>query len=81
MSRLVVERIDRIARRPWLFVSGRLEGEPLRIGDELTVTSDDGVPAVAAIRAIEFHTRPGVTTIAVDEGLRDLIHVGTVLTR
>jgi hypothetical protein len=79
MSRLVVDRIDRISRRPWLFLSGRLEGEPLRIGDELTLASDDAAPLTATIRAIEFHTRPGVTTIAVDDSLSDLVKVGTVL--
>jgi hypothetical protein len=79
MTRLVVERIDRISRRPWLFLSGRLEGEPLRIGDELTVAADGATPATATIRAIEFHTRPGVTTIAVDDSLADSVKVGAVL--
>jgi hypothetical protein len=75
---LVVERIARISRRPWLFLSGRLEGEPLRIGDELTVAIDGMTPARVIVRAIEFHAHPGVTTIAVDEGLADSVQVGTV---
>ena len=81
MTRIIVERVDRMSSRPWLFVTGRLEGEPLRVGDELRVISDENPPTAAVIRAIEFHTRPGKTTIAVDGELSSSVTEGTVLVR
>ncbi|GLY01586.1 hypothetical protein [Actinoplanes sp. NBRC 101535] len=77
MTRLGVERVDRIGSRPWVFVTGELDGAPLSIGDELTVTPERSV----VIRAVEFHSAPGRTTIAVDADVAGLVGgAGTVLT-
>ena len=81
MTRLVIERVHRLASRPWVFVTGRLEGEALRIGDELTVL-DGGAPSgMAVVRAIELHAASSKTTVAVDADLADCVHEGAVLTR
>jgi len=81
MTRLIVENVHRISNRPWIFVTGRLEGDELRIGDELTVAHADVSGTSAVIRSIELHGQPGKTTIAIDAELSDSIGNGTVLTR
>jgi len=81
MTRLIVERVHRVSSRPWLFVTGRLEGDALRIGDQMTVAYGDGREATAVIRSIELHGPPGTTTIAVDAGLADTLREGIVLIR
>jgi hypothetical protein len=35
MTRLVVVNVHRMSSRPWTFVTGRLEGDALRVGAEL----------------------------------------------
>lgn len=81
MTRLIVENVHRISNRPWIFVTGRLEGDELRIGDELTVAHADVSGASAVIRSIELHGQPGKTTIAIDAELANSVRDGTVLTR
>jgi hypothetical protein len=81
MTRLIVENVHRISSRPWAFVTGRLEGDELRIGDELTVAHGDAAGASAVIRSIELHSPPGKTTVAIDVEHADSIRDGTVLTR
>ncbi|MBU2669946.1 hypothetical protein KOI35_41205 [Actinoplanes bogorensis] len=78
MTRLTVENVHRLSSRPWLFVTGELEGDPLQVGDELTFSEDD--PAVVVVRAIEFHGAPTKTTIAVDGPGATSIAQGVVLT-
>jgi hypothetical protein len=75
-SRLVVERVDAVPGRPWVLVSGRLAGDPLRVGATVTIRYGDRVAVPAVIRTIEMHTRPGVTTIAIDADLRDALGPG-----
>ena len=78
-SVLTVERVDTIASRPTrIFVSGRLEGEPLRIGDRVIV-HDGGSDTSAEIRAIEMHSGRGLVTIALDAELASLIRTGTII--
>ena len=79
-TRLVVERVDTNSRRPWIFVTGRLEGDPLRIGDTVTIDADKQQPT-ATVRSIEVHTAPGMTTIAIDASLKPQVHAGTVISR
>ena len=81
MTRLTVEKVHRLSSRPWVFVTGRLEGDDLVIGDRLTVVGDGTAPATAVIRSIELHTGPGRTTIAVDADLADRLRDGVVLVR
>jgi hypothetical protein len=81
MTRLIVENVHRISSRPWAFVTGRLEGDKLRIGDELLVAQGDLPAASAVIRSIELHSPPGKTTVAIDAEIADSIQNGTVLTR
>ncbi|WIM93996.1 hypothetical protein ACTOB_005996 [Actinoplanes oblitus] len=81
MTRLIVERVHHLSSRPWLFVTGRLEGEALRIGDELTVW-DGGVAAgLAVVRSIELHAASSHTTVAVESDLASAIQEGAVLAR
>ncbi|WP_199513845.1 hypothetical protein [Nucisporomicrobium flavum] len=79
MTRLVVEAIHRMSSRPWVFVTGRLEGEALRIGDELTVTHDGQAVGVVTVSSVELHGAPGKTTVAVDAGSGELLQEGSVL--
>jgi hypothetical protein len=81
MTRLVVERVHRLSSRPWLFVTGLLEGEALQIGDELVVLQDGVSAGSAVVRSIELHTAPPKTTVAVDATPVDSVREGTVLTR
>jgi hypothetical protein len=81
MTRLTIERVHRLSSRPWLFVTGHLEGDALRIGDELTVL-DGGAPSGrAVVRSIELHAAPSKTTIAVDVDAVDSVREGAVLAR
>ncbi|AGL18680.1 hypothetical protein [Actinoplanes sp. N902-109] len=80
-SRLVVENIHKLSRRPWIFVTGRLEGDPLRIGDSVTVRGDGDVAVPAVVRSIELHGAPGRTTIALDATLGTEVTAGTVIAR
>ena len=81
MSRLTVERTFRLSSRPWLLVTGVLDGGPLRIGDHVVVQAGDQPPAQTVIRSIEMHSAPGTATIAVDLDLNELIRPGTVVVR
>lgn len=81
MTRLIVENVHRVSSRPWAFVTGRLEGGELHIGDELIVAQGDTRGASAVIRSIELHSPPGKTTVAVDVELAESFQDGTVLTR
>jgi hypothetical protein len=81
MTRLVVERVHRVSRRPWIFLTGRLEGEALRIGDEVTVMYGEAAAVSTIIRSIELHSLPGKTTVAVDVELADSLGEGAVITR
>ncbi|GAB2592366.1 hypothetical protein Aab01nite_37710 [Paractinoplanes abujensis] len=80
MTRLIVEGLHRLSSRPWLFVTGRLEGDALRIGDDLSLEGDISQPAVT-VRAIELHGPPGRTTVAVDGVGAAVIGQGAVLVR
>jgi hypothetical protein len=79
-SRLTVERIDRLSRRPWIFLTGRLEGDPLRVGQPGTIHPGEAGSILATIESIELHSSPGSTTIAIDAAHADDVTVGTVLT-
>jgi predicted thioesterase len=80
MTRLIVENVHRSSSRPWAFVNGRLEGDELHIGDELTVRHGNIQVASAVVLSIELHSAQGnTTTIAVDAALADAIRSGTVL--
>jgi translation elongation factor EF-Tu-like GTPase len=81
MTRLIVENVHRMSSRPWIFVTGRLEGDALRIGDELTLTGSDDSTAPVVVRSIELHGAPTKTTVAVDGASAGTIEQGTVLTR
>jgi len=78
-SRLVVDRVDVLPGRPFLLVSGRLSGRPVGIGDAVTIRYGDRDPVATVIRTVELHTRPGVTTIAIDDSLRDEVGPGAEL--
>jgi hypothetical protein len=80
-SQLTVERSFQLTGRPWLLVTGRLEGDPLRIGDRVTVLSEGAPPVETVIRSIEMHSAPGTTTVAIDLDLSDSIRPGTVVAR
>lgn len=79
-SRLVVEAVHRLSGRPWVFVSGSLEGAPLGIGDLVTIESDHGTLA-ATVETVELHGRPGLVTIAVAEDLGSAVKPGSVISR
>ncbi|MEV0272791.1 hypothetical protein AB0H43_28765 [Hamadaea sp. NPDC050747] len=80
-SQLTVERTFKLTGRPWLLVTGRLDGEPLNIGDQLTIAGPGQPPVGGVVRSIELHSAPGTTTIAVDLELDDRIRPGTVVSR
>ena len=81
-TRLTVERVDSLARRPsMVFVTGRLQGEPLHIGDSVVINDGASGATRAEIRSIEIHTAPGTVTIALDADLKPLIRDGVVISR
>lgn len=75
-SRLEVERTDVLPGRPWVFVSGHLTGDPLVVGATVVIRYGERPPVPATIRTVEVHTRPGITTVAIDEALRDSVGPG-----
>jgi hypothetical protein len=79
MTRLIVENVHRTSSHPWAFVTGRLEGDELHIGDELTVTHGNIQVATSVVRSIELHSAPDKTSIAIDAAHADTIQSGTVL--
>jgi hypothetical protein len=81
MTRLIVENVHRMSSRPWIFVTGRLEGDALRIGDELTLIGADDSAASLVVRSIELHGPPAKTTLAVEGASAGAIVEGAVLTR
>ncbi len=78
-SQLVVERVHKLSRRPWIFVTGRLEGEPLTPGQQVTIRRGDVVIATATIGSIEIHSAPGTTTVAIDALFADVVSSGAIL--
>lgn len=78
--RLLVRDVHAISSRPWIFVTGTLEGGDLRIGDEVSIEYRESV-ASAVIRSIEMHSPPGTTTVAVDAALRPRIGPGALISR
>lgn len=78
-SRLVVERVDTIQGRPWTFVSGHLRGEPIRVGDTVTLEPVEGEHRTAVVQAVELHTKKGVTTVAIDLPIDGPVDVGTAV--
>jgi hypothetical protein len=81
-TRLTVERVDSLSRRPsMVFVTGVLEGEPLRIGDSVAIHESDRTVTRTVIRSIEMHSAPGKTTIVLDADLRPLVRTGVVISR
>ncbi|MDY7088375.1 MAG: hypothetical protein SYR96_25115 [Actinomycetota bacterium] len=78
MPRLIAENTHRLSTRPWLLVTGRLEGEALRIGDELSLA---GSEAAVVVRAIELHGALPKTTVAADGDATSSISEGAVLVR
>jgi len=81
-TRLTVERVDTISRRPsMVFVTGTLEGGPLHIGDSVVIDDIDRAATHTVIRSVEVHTAPGKSTIALDAALKPLIRSGVVISR
>lgn len=80
VTRLIVDRVHRVSSRPWLFVTGRLEGDALRLGDELTVAYDGVSSGLAVVRSIELHAAPSMTTVAVEADPAGSVREGAVLT-
>ena len=65
MTRLVVEAVHQLPGRPWRLVTGRLEGGPVRPGDECVI-SHQGTDSSVTVRSVELHSPPGTVTIGVD---------------
>lgn len=82
MSRsiLAVEAVHRVSGRSSIFVSGRLTGDPLIVGATVTVRTHGRPDTSTQIRGIEFHSPPGLTTIALDESLVDTVGAGSRVT-
>jgi translation elongation factor EF-Tu-like GTPase len=80
-SRLMVERVDSISSRPWIFVTGHLDGGPLAVGDSVSIHDADQPVIRTVIRSIEIHNAPGKTTIMLDASLKPSVRAGAVIVR
>ncbi|WP_024801660.1 hypothetical protein [Nocardia sp. BMG51109] len=81
ISHLVVERVDVLPGRAGrIYVTGALSGEPVSIGDTVSVQNGDET-TTTTIKSIEIHSPPGKTTIVLDADLRPIINAGTVIQR
>jgi len=81
-STLVVERVDVLPSRPqWIFVTGVLSGEPIRVGDTVYIRNDNQKPVATTIKSIEIHSPPGKTTVMLDVESRPIVTAGTVVSR
>lgn len=78
-SRFVVERVDTLPSRPWIFLSGRLDGEPIHVGSSVQVHYSTRPPVTAVVRAVELHTRPQMTTFAIDREFQDAVGPGALV--
>jgi len=74
---MVVQYVHRISGRPWILVSGRLEGGTLHIGDLVKVVVDGGPDVMATVKTIEVHSPPGLTTFGLDDSLAEVVRVGS----
>jgi len=81
MTRLIVDNVHRMSSRPWTFLTGRLEGDALRIGDRLGVAGADGPGEPVVVQSVELHGAPAKTTVAVEGTSAATIQAGTVLTK
>ncbi|GAA5096943.1 hypothetical protein [Nocardia iowensis] len=80
-SQLIVERVDFLPSRPdWIFVTGTLSGDPVSVGDKVSIHNGDQATSTI-IKSIEIHSRPGKTTILLDADLRPIVTAGTVIRR
>ncbi|MFJ1459323.1 hypothetical protein [Nocardia sp. N2S4-5] len=81
ISHLVVERVDVLPGRAGrIYVTGVLSGEPVSIGDTVSVQNGDET-ATTTIKSIEIHSPPGKTTIVLDADLGPIVNAGTVIQR
>ncbi|MET7771914.1 hypothetical protein [Nocardia sp. NPDC005366] len=81
VSRMVVERVDVLpSRAGWMFVTGVLTGEPVNVGDQVSIRNGNQA-TVTTIKSVELHSRPEKTTIVLDAELRSIVTVGTVVQR
>lgn len=79
ISLLTVQEVHALPSRPWVMVSGHLEGAPLTAGQAVAITTASGPAFQARVRHVELHTPPGRTTIALDIGLRDHVTAGSTV--
>lgn len=80
-SRMVVRAVHRVSGRPWIFVSGPLDGSPLRVGDTVTVEGPDGGVDRGSIETIDLHSPDGLVTFALPAQLADVVKVGAVISK
>ena len=77
-TELRVEVVHRLSSRDLLLLSGRRSGGHLAVGDAITIKTPTGTTIRSAIKTIELHSRPGMTTVGVPASTGD-IPVGSVL--
>lgn len=64
----------------WMFVTGALSGEPISVGDEVSIRDSDQ-ETVTTVESVELHSRPGKTTIMLGADLRSIVAAGTLVQR
>jgi hypothetical protein len=58
---------------PWVYVSGTLEGDELRVGDDVTLAVDGVDVTTTSVRSVESYSPPPITTVAIDAAVADLL--------
>ena len=74
MSRIVLVGLNGVIGEDWVRVTGTLEGDELRVGDEVTLAVDGVDVTTAIVRAVESYSPPHLMTIAVDAAVANLLH-------
>jgi hypothetical protein len=74
MSRLALVGLNSVIGEAWVRVTGTLEGDELRVGDEVTLAVDGVNVTTAIVRAVESYSPPHLRTIAVDATVANLLY-------
>ena len=78
-TQLRVDRVHRMSARPLVLLTGRLEGEPLKVGQQVVIHVDGNGDVAATVTGFDIHEQPGLTTIVIDAAIVADITVESVV--
>jgi hypothetical protein len=73
MLRLALIALQSTSGKPWVYVSGTLEGGELHVGDEVTLAVDGVDVTTTTVRSVESYSPPPIRTVVVDAAVAELL--------